>query len=530
MNYSVKRDKVNTSCNLWKRFGTTLFAVIAFCGSAFANNLQLTNISATTSTISFDISWDNSWNMSSAPSNWDAVWVVVKYQDCNTEEKTWNQRILSTTSGNHSVSGGVLQVDAVTDGMGVFIRQSAVGTGNISTSSVSLAFGTAFSNIANVNFELVGIEMVNVPEGAFYVGDGSTATPPLSQNSMGTNGTSSPKEITSEGGLSANTLAGYNNTAPTQHLAISADFPKGYAAFYCMKYEVSQNQYIQFLNLLPAAQQINRTASSVTSSVGTLALAPAATPSRNGIRIKTSATGSPLSPAVYGADLNNNGTFDEADDGGNIACNYLNWYDLIAYLDWVALRPMTELEFEKAARGPSSQGTPVVAAHVWNTTTILQAKSDALSNAGQETEVSTASGNGLCAYDAGNTLGPLRVGFAATGSTDRAGAGASYYGILDLSGNVWEQAYHIGFNSGSGYGVAPAFTGVLGDGELGAIGFADATNWGGQNGVVRSVVRGGNWNNISSYCQTSNRSFVTSAGGENSTRINRTGGRGVRQF
>jgi formylglycine-generating enzyme required for sulfatase activity len=192
---------------------------------------------------------------------------------------------------------------------------------------------------------------------------------------------------------------------------------------------------------------------------------------------------------------------------------------------------MTELEFEKAARGPSSAGTPVLAAYVWNSTTILAANAGALSNAGQDAEVSTSTGDGLCAYNSGNTThGPLRTGFAATGVSSRAGAGASFYGILDLSGNVWEQAYHVGYNGGSGNGAAPSFTGVLGDGTLDAVGFADALNWGGQSGVVRSVVRGGNWNNINSYCQISNRSFITSGGGENGTRIARTGGRGVRQF
>ena len=32
-------------------------------------------------------------------------------------------------------------------------------------------------------------------------------------------------------------------------------------------------------------------------------------------------------------------------------CNYLSWDDAMAYADWAALRPMTELEFTKACRG-----------------------------------------------------------------------------------------------------------------------------------------------------------------------------------
>ncbi len=33
-------------------------------------------------------------------------------------------------------------------------------------------------------------------------------------------------------------------------------------------------------------------------------------------------------------------------------CNYLSWDDTLYYYDWAALRSMTELEYEKAARGP----------------------------------------------------------------------------------------------------------------------------------------------------------------------------------
>jgi len=34
------------------------------------------------------------------------------------------------------------------------------------------------------------------------------------------------------------------------------------------------------------------------------------------------------------------------------AVNYISWSDLTAYADWAGLRPITELEYEKACRGP----------------------------------------------------------------------------------------------------------------------------------------------------------------------------------
>lgn len=55
--------------------------------SAFANNVTVSNMALTGQDasndyvlIEFDVSWENSWRTSSAPNNWDAVWVFVKYK------------------------------------------------------------------------------------------------------------------------------------------------------------------------------------------------------------------------------------------------------------------------------------------------------------------------------------------------------------------------------------------------------------------------------------------------------------------
>src|SRR5512147_2585378 len=142
----------------------------AFITRSYANNLQLgTTIISDPTHISFTIQWDNSWKVTSAPGNWDAVWVFVKYQDCSTNYLPWQHVGLSTVSGDHSVTGGVLQVEAAADGKGVIIRRSAPGSGNISSATVTLAM-TITDN--NYNYQLNGIEMVYIPEGAFYIGDG----------------------------------------------------------------------------------------------------------------------------------------------------------------------------------------------------------------------------------------------------------------------------------------------------------------------------------------------------------------------
>jgi formylglycine-generating enzyme required for sulfatase activity len=505
-----------------KKFYWLLAAIVTVTmGKTAANNLTISNVSAPSSnTIQFDIAWDNSWNV--APLNWDGVWVFVKTQVCDGASNPWAHADVSTVSGNHSVTGGVLQVDAVSDGKGVFLRRSGYGAGNISTSTVVLTFSSTYT-VASTNYEVIGIEMVYVPQGSFTIGDGSSNNTTQSVASFGTSNTATPYTISSENSIAQDVIrndkTGDGNI--TAHAAIIAGFPKGYNAFYCMKYEISQQQYVTFLNLVDYAAQQMRTTGIPSSAIGTAALAATSGDNRNSIEIRTPGVAF-STPAVYGNDMNNNNTFDEAADGGNIACNYLSWEDLKAYLDWAALRPMTELEYEKAARGT---GTSTLNEYPWGATTLNQAISSSLTNSGQSSEVSSSSADGLCSSNGGSstTLGPLRCGYAATASTSRTGAAASYWGILDLGGNVFEQTFQCGFYNGTRTAI-PTFTGVLGDGDLDASGNANATNWG---AVSLTVVRGGSWETTNQRVQISDRSYVNSTA-QNSTRVRRTGGRGVR--
>lgn len=517
--------KVNKKKNSFKHFGCLICLTVLFSITVKANNLSITNISVPDADhIQFDISWDNSWYISGV--NWDAVWIFVKAQDCD-GTTTWDHVDLSTTPADHTVIGGTgLFVEvAVTDGKGVFIRRNSDGFGT-QTGTIILKFASSISSYATVNFHVFGIEMVWVPQGSFTVGDGSTNNTTQSTASFGTNGTSTPRSITSEGSLAQDAL---RNNKPgdngiTAHPAIPATFPKGYAAFYCMKYEISQQQYVAFLNDLTFTQQGNRTAVPPTSPAGTLAMTTAGNQNRSAIVIKTPSVGG--LPAVYDTDLNGDATYG---DGDNIACNFLSWEDLKAYLDWAALRPMTELEYEKAARGNIGS---VLTEYAWGNTTILQAISSSLINGGTASEISTASGTGLCAYGGGasTTLGPLRCGFAATASTVRVTAGASYWGIMDLSGNLWEQTFSCGYFT-FGNGRVPtsfAFTGNLGDGTLDGMGNANDPTWVGTSVAGATIVRGGNWESLAQRAQVSDRYFVTIIA-ESSGRTRRTGGRGVRK-
>src|SRR6185312_350856 len=156
---------------------------------------------------------------------------------------------------------------------------------------------------------------------------------------------------------------------------------------------------------------------------------------------------------------------------------------------WAALRPMTELEYEKACRGPLP---PVAGEYAWGTTSLL----NALVIQGEEdgTEVVTGNcniGNGDLPLSGGDGgTGPVRDdAFAARGRRDAGGmyadvhafvtgaggeltrdwdlsgredTGLSYYGIAALTGNLWETCVTVGNKEGR------EFTGKHGTGELDA--------------------------------------------------------------
>jgi hypothetical protein len=171
--------------------------------------------------------------------------------------------------------------------------------------------------------------------------------------------------------------------------------------------------------------------------------------------------------------------------------------------------------------------------YVWGTNIILATNSGSLVpvTAGTINEVSSITGAGLCAYGVATNInrGPLRCGFAASAISTRSVAGSTYYGVMEMAGNVTEQC--IGGYNGYDYS---AFATINGDGILTVAGIADTPNWpvlGGGNGVVvgegGGVCRGGDWyDNGGEFCITSNRDWTTS--NANQTRDNRVGGRGVR--
>jgi formylglycine-generating enzyme required for sulfatase activity len=376
--------------------------------------------------------------------------------------------------------------DATTNpGIGAFVYRSIAGTGTFTSTGLKLRWDYGADGIAggtNVEVKVFAIEMVRVLEGAFNAGGGGGSSAFTSTTISTANATTTPSGTGALGGAAGGYPTG--QTAPD-----NASWPNGYNAFYCMKYEVTQQQYVDFLNTLTQTQ--------ATARKYTL------NPLANRYAITGTAVGS------------------YATTNPNVACNYLSWADDAAYADWSGLRPMTELEFEKACRGPLAA---VSGEYAWGTADVA-GTAYTLSGAGTASEgiatnYTTTTGNAMYTTTSvsGNN-GPVRVGIFSNGTSGRLSAGASYWGIMELSGNLWERPVTIDNATGR------AFTGTHGDGVLASSGDADAASWPSTDGVGAGS-RGGTWNSTTFNMRVSDRTF---AGSSNSNRISNIGFRAVRR-
>lgn len=483
---------MNTTPNLksplsiaFRVFSIALLLMLNF--SLLANNLSISAVRIASkdpvndyAMVEFDISWENSWRLSSSPSNWDAAWIFIKYR---VNRGDWAHASLNTSSGNHSIPSGA-SMDLPADGKGIFLYRDANGTGTFSVNNVQLRwdYGTdAVADSDTIDIKVFGIEMVYVSSGSFYLGAGGSGC----NNEFISGGISgSAYQVNSEAAITVSNTSGNlyyaaDNVDGGDRLGpIPAAFPKGYQAFYCMKYEVTQSQWIDFFNSLTSNQKTTRDITAGTYKI----------------------TGKASDAIIKGNNINWPDSGDAYLNGGTyayVACGFLSWMDVCAYADWAALRPMTDLEYEKACRGPNSA---IQNEYAWGTT-LANSSFLGLSNQGSDSEYISSN------YASGSTIGntayrsttggfnPLRVGiFAAHPSSNgRVNSGASYWGIMELSGNMWERIVSAGNSTGR------AFTGLHGDGALSTAGHANVSNWPGLvsgevTGAVGAGFRGGAFN------------------------------------
>jgi hypothetical protein len=173
---------------------------------------------------------------------------------------------------------------------------------------------------------------------------------------------------------------------------------------------------------------------------------------------------------------------------------------------------MTELEYEKVAKsGPAGS-------YAFGNTTFTEALIVTTPEVGNETVNAGANmhvrGTDAHIRDASSTSlgqGPLGVGiFARSGNGSRLQAGASFHGVMELSGNVWEpvvSAWPCGTVASNCAFPATYYTGIWGDGRLNG-GHADVAGWPTVN-QNNYGWRGGSWNDDALTARVSDRTGVT---------------------
>jgi formylglycine-generating enzyme required for sulfatase activity len=410
--------------------------------------------------IEVDVAWRLSWRNDT---NWDAAWIFAKFNaDGSTHLKLVPGSGRMVRNRNPGAPGAAFQVSPDSLGSFVYRAEAADGRGtNHWTLRWQLAAGAAGASDVDpgdlpATVDVYGIEMVYVPEGPFAAGDPAGVDGPSNAFFAAGGDSTGTYRVTSSGAIPVCSGDGslcYTEGGGDQAGPIPAAFPNGYDAFYLMKYKVTQGQYADFLNTLSDMQTANRAihgGRDYRGSRGTIVLEDGTYRARRPDR----------------------------------ACNFLGWRDAAAFADWAALRPYTELEYEKAARGPAE---PVPNEFAWGTTSISHGDTLFAApgiTARQEDGTEFVRGNANYNPDsldgsAGREFvggdggqGPLRVDVFETRAhrrqtgNVREASGAGYYGAIGLTGGLFERVVSVASERGR------QFEGSHGNGSMSYSGLA----------------------------------------------------------
>jgi formylglycine-generating enzyme required for sulfatase activity len=370
------------------------------------------------------VAWENAWNNDR---NHDAAWIFFSARRGG--QGPWRPVTFARAAGAGANRDGLAMVEVPADRLGAFVFPAEKHRGKFDWTGELQFDPVAGPADAAVEWRAFGIEMVHIPEGPFSVGDVDEKSVQMNAffRSDAQGNPAGRLRITSEAEIPVGPREGalWYKVATPEYQGdgqgpIPEAFPKGFKAFYMMKYELTQGLYAEFLN------HISEQASALRAIQG-------------GLRYKRE-----------------RGTI-EVDAGRFVArspdrpANWVSWNDSIAFAAWARLRPMTEFEYTKASRGPVEPpltGSP----YPWGTTSKERLRRqivppvDDLVTTGEAQE-------SLLTDDTRDVLG------------------ASYYWVLDLAGSVWERVVTPGAAAGR------SFKGSHGNGIVSGFGTVSNPDW-----------------------------------------------------
>ena len=493
-------------CHIFKNIGKIILLtslIFPNLSPAKANNIRINGkpqvvsfIGNDTAIVEINLSWDNSWR---DDFNWDAAWIFLKYKKRGalapwhhaylTQEGHEATPLNGNEGGDHTFMFGETGSGTNAKVSGVYLMRDAISEGKVyarlrlkwiinANPQNPLTIADFGDDLKSIYVAVHGIEMVYIPYGSYYLGDA------YSDKSFAV-GDTAAVFIDSENALTLSAKDGMPN------VSLSASYPKGYAGFYIMKYETSQEQYVEFLNSLTLDQQKAHVTNNNFEQMkrGEYVFGDLSKPNcRNGIVfIEQKGKGG---PAVFGNNLNPNNDLFSTDDGQTLACNYMSVEDMIAYGSWCGLRPMSELEYEKACRRFYPQ-VPDKGEYAWNTNSDLNHLNGLgdLNNQGDQQEQALSYLKNVNSGTSNSINGPVRCGLFATSATNQTQAGATYWGVMEMSGNLKELCVSVG---------NPNFIGSSsGTGEY------NAAYW--NTAVASYGVRGGGFTSADNLLRTSDR-------------------------
>ena len=271
----------------------------------------------------------------------NAVWIFFKVRAEGTNEwqhvrlaadKVMNPTGYGCANGNAPVD---LLVPAGEDGFtGLFLRLADQHPGlTLAASDVTAVWDfsacTGITRDTKVEMRAFAIRMMYISKGPFYLGSGGREMFGFHTYTDGKQDTL-PFQVTSSNAIPTGKKNGRlwsRGSGPADDGEIPATFPTGYAAFYCMENPVDGIPYSAYLNTLTQEQANERFFDKDLVS-------------RQEVKSPFTATGSGTNYIYSGGNRGKaNGIWG------------LSYLDGALYSAWAGLRPMSELEYEKALRG-----------------------------------------------------------------------------------------------------------------------------------------------------------------------------------